>query len=51
MAFLPGHDHSSTLPIFGQDPILSICEKLTYYSFGSFGIEMEYKEHQQTTSC
>ena len=48
---LPGCDHSSILPALGQDPILPICEKLTYYSFGPFGMEMRYKEHQHTASC
>ena len=45
VAFLLGHDHNSILPVLRRDPILSICEKLAYYSFGSFGMEMEYKEY------
>ena len=48
VAFLPGRDHSNTLPTSGRDPILPVCEKLTYYSFGPFGMEMRYKEHQHT---
>ena len=50
MASLPGHDHSSTLFVLGRDFVVPIYEKLTYYSFGLFGVEMEYKEHQHTTS-
>ena len=31
VSFLLGCDYSSTLPDPGQDPIILICEKLTYY--------------------
>ena len=31
VASLLGCDYSSTLPDPGQDPIIPICEKLTYY--------------------
>ena len=50
MTSLPGRDHSNTLPASERDSILPICEKLTYYSFGPFGMEMGYKEHQYTAS-
>ena len=45
VASLPKRDHSSILPTLGRDPILSVSEKLTYYSFGPFWMEMRYKEH------
>ena len=45
VASLPGHDHSSTLLVLERDSIVPICEKLTYYSFGPFWMEMRYKEH------
>ena len=50
VASLPGRDRSTTLLTFERDPILPVSEKLTYYSFGPFRMEMRYKEYQYTTS-
>ena len=44
VTFLSGCDYNRTLPAFRWDLILSIYKKLTYYSFGPFGIKMKYKE-------
>ena len=50
VASLLKRDHSNTLPTPGRNPILPVYEKLTYYFFRPFGMEMKYKEYQHTVS-
>ena len=50
VASLLKRDHSNTLPAPGRNPILPVYEKLTYYFFRPFGMEMKYKEYQHTVS-
>ena len=50
VASLPLRDHNTTLLAFEQNLILPVSEKLTYYSFGPFKMEMRYKEYQYTAS-